>query len=219
MVGAVAPRNFILPAHFGSRTGFQKTVLSDLFWFAKLYELMTYFEIRDRERFTHAGFVMHFIPVFYALYHAAIKQYDANKWNEASPLWQLHFQAALQKRRPGSLEGITASVRTGVTAHVQGDMQHALVEAYLTWNATPKPAFADLKDDFFAQNRPAFDAGRAAFLLEIHDKGPSPVRPEVAQLIIGMGEGVISGGVRIAEVYEWRETAWAAAAAKLKVSL
>lgn len=216
MLGAIAPRNLILPGHLGNRTGFQKTVLSDVYWFAKLYELITYFEIRDREKFTHAGFVMHFIPVFYGLYHSAIKQFEAGKWADAPPLWGVHFQVALRNRRAGSMEGITASIKTGVSAHVQGDMATALANAYRTWKANPKPAFAELKDDFFAKNRPTFDAAKAAFFLELQDKGPSPFRPEVGQLIIGQGEAVISGGLNIDEVYRWRETAWSAAATALK---
>jgi hypothetical protein len=216
MVGAIAPRNLLLPGHLGTRTGFQKTVLSDVYWFAKLYELITYFEIRDREKFNHAGFVMHFIPVFYGLYHSAIKKFEANKWAETSPLWRVHFQVALRARTAGTMDGITASIVTGVTAHVKGDMATALADAYRTWTENPKPAFAELKDDFFAKNRPTFDAAKAAFFLELQDKGPSPFRPEVGQLIIGTGETVIGGGLDIDEVYKWRETAWSDAATALK---
>lgn len=218
-LGALAPKNLILPAHLGTRTGFQKTVLSDRYWFAKLYELITYFEIRDRGKFTHPGFVMHFIPVFYDMYYQALRSSENRGGrSKVSALWKRHLEEVREGGRPvpaGSMDGVMRSIVTGVTAHIQGDMAAALETAYTTWKAGPKPAFADLKADFFEKNRPTFDAAKAAFFLDLQDKGPFPFRPEVGQMLIGVGEKVINGGLDIDEVYKWRETAWNAVVTKL----
>jgi hypothetical protein len=71
-LGALAP--IAVPpfgAHFGRRPGTVASVLDHKYWFAKLYELMTYYEIRERGRFFYPGFVMYFIPVFYDMYYTA----------------------------------------------------------------------------------------------------------------------------------------------------
>jgi Family of unknown function (DUF5995) len=219
-LGALAP--ILIPpfpqAHIGRHPGFQVTVMDDKYWFAKLYELITYFEIRDHGKFDQPGFVLHFIPVFYKLYYDALQGFQAHSLGSVSPLWLTHFNGlrkGAQPVEPGSLDGVKHSIRTGVTAHVQGDMANALENAYRTWRVKAKPPFQDLKKDFFERNLPTFQASKAAFFLDLNDKGPFPFRPDVGQLIIAEGEQVSGGGLSVTEVYKWREAAWKTAASRL----
>ena len=219
--GALAP--IIVPpiplqAHIGRRPGFQATILDDKYWFAKLYELITYYEVRDCEKFDNPGFVMHFIPVFYGLYHGALQNYQNG--GKVSQLWRTHMDGLREKGEPiepGTMEGAKFSIRTGVAAHVQGDMSIALETAYRTWKADPKPSFGSLRNDFFDRNRPIFNAAKAAFFIDLNDKGPFPFRAEVGQLIIAQGEPIAGGGLSVDEVYLWRATAWNQAAARLRL--
>ena len=220
-LGAIAP--ILLPpfpqAHIGRRPGFQMTVLDDKYWFAKLYELITYFEIRDCARFEQPGFVMHFVPIFYELYHDALQNYLRGNRTQFSQLWLTHFDGlrdGVSPAQPGSMEGAKYSIRTGVTAHVQGDMASALETAYRTWKINPKPPFETLKRDFFERNRPTFEAAKASFFLDLNDKGPFPFRPDVGQLVIANGEKAVGGGLAVEEVYRWREAAWKEAGLRLR---
>src|SRR5258708_7838685 len=91
-LGALAPIMIIpLQAHFGRRPGLQATVLDDKYWFAKLYNLITYLEVRDHARFAHAAFVLHFIPVFYKSYYDALQSYQRRNRGRVSSLWLTHF--------------------------------------------------------------------------------------------------------------------------------
>jgi Family of unknown function (DUF5995) len=221
-LGALAPI-MVLPfqAHFGRRPGFQMTVLDDKYWFAKLYALITYFEIRDHARFVYSSFVMHFITPFYKLYHDALQSYQRGDRGKVSRLWLSHFDGlrdGIHPTQPGSMDGAKHSIQTGVTAHVQGDMALALEAAYRSWKADPKPPFDALKKDFMENNRPVFEASKAAFFLDLNDKQPFPFRPEVGQLIIASGERAVGGGLSIDEVYQWREAAWKSAGLRLSHS-
>jgi len=219
-LGALAP--ILMPviplqAHIGRQAGFQASVIDDKYWFAKLYELITYFELRDRGKFEHADFVLHFIPAFYKLYYDAMKNYLRGARGNVSDLWLTHFDGLkpAPDDGPGTLDGAKYSIKTGVTAHVQGDMTTALVTAYKTWTANPKPPFSALKKDFFENNRPTFDAAKAAFFIDLNDKGPFPFRPDVGQFVIASGEMVVGGGLAVEEVYKWRDDAWKRADAAL----
>src|SRR5262249_17482774 len=84
-LGAVAP--IMLPpfgATFGRRPEMVESVLDHKYWFAKLYELITYYEIGGREKFTYPGFVMHFIPVFYNMYYDAMRNFLAGNHSAVS---------------------------------------------------------------------------------------------------------------------------------------
>ena len=215
-LGALAPiLVFPFPgASMGRRPGFQMTVMDDRYWFAKLYELVTFHEIRDSGNFDHPGCVMHFIPVFYNLYFEAMRNYLRGS-RGISALWLRHFDGLRDLPEQGSLDGAKLSIVSGVTAHIKGDMANALETCYSSWAARPKPAFESLKRDFFEKNRPTFEAARGAFFLDLNDKQPFPFRPEIGQLLIGTGEKVIGGGLSIDEVYQWRETAWKDASSRL----
>ena len=65
-LGAVAP--VLLPpfptATLGRRPGLQATVLDQKYWFAKLYELVSYEELSYSTLTKHPGFSLHFMKVF-----------------------------------------------------------------------------------------------------------------------------------------------------------
>jgi hypothetical protein len=55
------------------RTGrFIPAILDTKFWFAKLYEIITGFEISGVRDYQHPDFVLHFIPIFCGMYKNAL---------------------------------------------------------------------------------------------------------------------------------------------------
>ena len=168
----------------GARGRFVPTVIDNKYWFAKLYEFITYYEIADAPNFREPAFVMHFIPRFYDLYYRALENWLAGNCSSVSPLWSAHFAGT---DRPDSASvsswasGVQRSIVTGVTAHIKGDMATALEQTYRSYVAKyclePPPRFDAFKTDFFATNRIVFDRAKAAFLLHLSQLGPFPVRP------------------------------------------
>lgn len=204
-----------------ARGRFTETILDNKYWFAKLYELITYYEIAEIHRFEYPAFVLHFIPIFYNLYHKSLQHFWKQENDQISQLWINHFRNA---GRPSwnSVSGFTNqvlnSIITGVAAHIQGDMAIALEQAYRSYVAKyclSNVRFDDFRKDFFENNRPIFDKVQAAFFLELSRRGPFPVRPEVGQFIIGTGTQLMGGGLDIDEVYRWRAEAWAKAKQRL----
>ena len=187
-LGAVAP--ILLPpfpsATLGRRPGFQATVLDQKYWFAKLYELVTYEELSYSTHTKYPGFSLHFMKVFYGMYYIALQNYLKNIYMQVSPLWLAHFSGppapAGKPLEPTSMEAIEFGVRTGAIAHIQGDMPLALAEGYNTWNTDPKPPFEELREDFIVKSENAFTKAQGRFYLEVNDKTFSPFRPEVGQL-------------------------------------
>ena len=218
-LGALAP--ILMPviplqAHIGRRPGVQASVLDDRYWFAKLYELMTYEELKAHKSYAHPGFVLHFIPIFYGLYYTALQDYLRGSFAKVHSLWRIHFDGVRPPGPAGSMEGAKHSLSSGASAHVQGDLANALETAYRSWKADPKPPFDALKDDFFgAKGLAPFDASKASFFLDLNDKGPFPFNPAVGQMLIAYAEPV-AGGLSINEVFKWREAAWQEAAKRLK---
>lgn len=197
-----------------ARGRFTETIIDNKYWFAKLYELITYYEISEIRRFEHPAFVLHFIPIFYNLYHKSLQHFWNKEVSKISPPWANHFRVA---GRPSwnSVSGFTnqvlQSIVTGVMAHIQGDMADALEQAYRSYVSKyclPNIRFDDFRKDFFENNRPIFEMVQGAFFLELSRRGPFPVRPEVGQFIVGTGSQLIGGGLDIDEVYRWRAEAW-----------
>src|SRR5262245_41310136 len=62
------------------------------YWFARLYQYITLYEIRDRAALRQPCFLLHFIPVFYDSYLVAV---EAFKRKSGIPNhWQNHFDMA-----------------------------------------------------------------------------------------------------------------------------
>lgn len=204
-----------------ARGKFTETILDNKYWFAKLYELITYHEIAEIRRFEHPAFVLHFIPTFYNLYHKALQNFWNKEVNKISPLWVNHFRVTGRPNWNSVSEftiQVLQSVVTGVGAHIQGDMADALEQSYRSYVAKyclSNVRFDDFRKDFFENNRPIFDMVQAAFFLELSRRGPFPVRPEVGQFLIGKGQQLIGGGLDIDEVYRWRAEAWEKARKRL----
>ena len=60
------------------RTGrFISTIIDTKYWFAKLYEITTGFEISAARDYKQPGFVLHFIPIFYDMYNRALDAWPA----------------------------------------------------------------------------------------------------------------------------------------------
>jgi len=207
-IGAVAGRGRLVP-----------TIRSNIYWFAKLYELITHFEIESAATLKHPGFLLHFIPVFYDMYFNALEGFLNKKPGGVSALWRAHFASSSGRPDMSGIMGwtrdIALSIQTGATAHIQGDMDKALVRSYQSYVAKYSLTGITLdtfKDDFLIRNRPVFVKVQAEFFLEISNLSTFPGRPEVGQYIIGVGQrSGVGGGLDLDEVFQWRELAWESA--------
>jgi hypothetical protein len=161
-LGALQP--ILIPpfpgATLGKRPGFQATVVDQKYWFAKLYELVSYQEISYSTHTNYPGFSLHFMKVFYGMYYDALQNFQKGVVMPVGPLWTTHFNGPPpiknKQAEPDSMEAVEYSVRTGAIAHIQGDMPVALATAYKTWTAGPKPPFQDLRRDFIDKSEGAF---------------------------------------------------------------
>jgi hypothetical protein len=209
-VGALSARGRFIP-----------TIIDNKYWFAKLYEYITFEEINAANQFRQPAFVMHFIPFFYGMYYDAMMKWLQNNRATVHPLWATHFTHAARPDNSSITAwagGLRRSIVTGVTAHVQGDMATALERTYRSYVAkyclSPAPRFDDFRPDFFEGNRMVFERAKASLLLEASRFGPLPVGPELGQFLFAKGEP-LAGGLDINEVYRWREQAWAEAKRRL----
>ena len=140
----------------GAQGRFIPTLTDDKYWFAKLYEFSTFYEIDNASKFSYPAFVMLFVPIFYDLYHTALQNWMAGKQALVSNLWKIHFTRASRPDNSSSFawtNGVLSSIITGTTAHVQGDMANALEQAYRSYVAkyclSPAPRFDEFRPDFF----------------------------------------------------------------------
>ncbi len=117
-LGALAP--ILLPpfpaATFGRRPGFQATVLDQKYWFAKLYEIVSYQELSYSGHTNYPGFSLHFMKVFYGMYYGALQNFNNRVFASVPPLWLAHFQGPESddgsKVSPVSQDAVQFSVRT-----------------------------------------------------------------------------------------------------------
>lgn len=218
----------------GAHGRFVPTVIDNKYWFAKLYEYITYYEIGETmstpspqnptlvvTRFQYPAFILHFIPIFYNLYYRALENWYAGNQSAVSSLWTTHFTRAARPDNSSItswMNDVRTSIVTGVTAHVQGDMATALEQTYRSYVAkyciTAAPRFDAFREDFFERNRIVFDRAKAAFLLNLTQFSPFPGDPEFGQFLFGVGDRY-SGGLDVSEVYRWRDVAWGEARRRL----
>jgi hypothetical protein len=221
-LSASVAQNFIRSVGALSARGrFIPTIIDNKYWFAKLYEFITFEEINAVARFRQPAFVMHFIPHFYALYYNALTSWLNNNKTAVGALWSVHFTNSARPDVSSMMAwagGLRTSIVTGVTAHVQADMATALERAYRSYVAkyclNPAPRLDDFRPDFFENNRLVFERAKASLLLEASRFGPLPVGPELGQFLFAAGEP-LAGGLDINQVYQWREQAWAEAKRRL----
>jgi len=199
------------------RGEFTPTVLDSKYWFAKLYELITYYEITERDKFEYPSFVMHFVPIFYDIYYDALRHYLNDEFDKIHDKWLRHFE------QTGSPDGTTVadwmsdirtSIETGVKAHIKGDMETALRKAYTSYvekYCLEGVSFNVFREDFFQTNKEIFEKVKAAFFIEMAKKSPSPLSVEATQFTFGAGEAVTGLGLPVERIYEWRAQAWRSA--------
>lgn len=209
-VGALSARGRFIP-----------TVIDNKYWFAKLYEYITFEEVGAVRQFRQPAFVMHFIPHFYGMYYDAMTKWLQNNRATVHPLWAIHFT---RSARPDNSSiaawaaGLRTSIVTAATAHIQGDMATAVERTYRSYVAkyclAPAPRLDDFRPDFFETNRIMFDRAKASLLLEASRFSPLPVGPEIGQFLFAKGEP-LAGGLSVDDVYRWRELAWAEAKRRL----
>jgi hypothetical protein len=195
------------------RTGhFIPTIIDTKYWFAKLYEIMTAFEIGAARDYKHPGFVLHFIPVFYGMYNRALDGWAAGGAG-VSDLWRKHFEKT-GRPETGMMawsDGVLTSIITGTVAHVRGDMSQALESAYRSYVSkyclNPAPPFDTYKADFFAMGA-VFNQARTAAMSLVASLGP------VNEAGVKIGDS-LGGGLDINQVEKWRAEAWADAKRRL----
>jgi hypothetical protein len=199
-----------------------KGATSDMpYWFARLYQYITLYEIQDRDKLTQPCFMLHFIPVFYDSYLVAV---DAFKNKGTIPAhWQDHFNMAALILDSSQLipwtNAVAKSLAHGVSAHIQGDMAPSLEKAYRTFSAkySGVPSFDTFKADFFERNRPVFAKVRTTLVNELVNRGMGfamygkSIDPNFAS----KAAEIVGVGLNIDEIYKWREEAWRTAKVKL----
>ncbi len=209
------------------------------YWFAKLYEFITEAEIAGRGAMAYPGFLLSFIPMFYDLYASNVERYrpvsSAGGASRVADPWKGYFNetefgddvvagrvdlATQALRDPrylvgGYLNAVTLSVLAGVSAHVNGDMAHALAYAYDNYRAryVGSGPFNKYRGDFFEKNRPVFDGVRVRLVGHLLDKMDLP--GVLAPQLLDVGDSVGVGGPRVDDIYAWRERAWSGAQAEL----
>ena len=209
----VANRFFRIFEAVGRTGRFIPTIFDTKYWFAKLYEITTGFEISAARDYKQPGFVLHFIPIFYDMYNRALDAWPAGG-AAVSPLWRVHF---MNTGRPDTnsimawSSGVMTSILTGVTAHIRGDMGQALESAYRSYVSkyclNPAPPFDTYKQDFFAMGA-VFNQARMVAMSLVASLGPIP------EAGVKIGDALM-GGLDVTQVDRWRTEAWADAKQRL----
>jgi hypothetical protein len=191
------------------------------YWFARLYQYITMYEIKDRSKLSYPCFLLHFIPIFYDTYAVA-----AEAFKSAGTIpghWREHFGMAKLIVDPTTPDpwarAVTKSLVSGVKAHIKVDMAPSLEKAYRTFDAkyTSVPSFDTYKPDFFGRNRVVFAKVRDTIINEIVNRGLGmaargrSVDPKLAN----KAGKILKIGLQIDEIYDWREVAWKTAKSKL----
>jgi hypothetical protein len=197
------------------------------YWFAELYVYITDDEIKASGTFEHPGFLLHFIPIFYDMYAQNAEAFAAGDKGGISSNWRLHFtDSSVPVDRAGPPmefpNAATASLVSGVQAHIQGDMGAALEEAYESYKRKycKVPGFDSFKPDFFVNNRPIFEKVKLDFLHEFVDLGilggTGPV--SLPPATVARAGDVMGKGMNVDEIYSWREDSWQTARAAIAKS-
>jgi LysM repeat protein len=209
----VANRFFTTVGAVGRTGRFIPTITDTKYWFAKLYEIMTALEIDAARNYKHPGFVLHFIPIFYGMYNRALDGWAAGGAG-VSPLWREHFKLTGRPAGSGVLgwsSQVIASIVSGTTAHVRGDMGEALANAYRSYVnkycLNPAPPFDTFRQDFFAMGG-VFNQAQTAVMSLVASLGPVP------EGAVKIGESM-GPSLDINEVEKWRAEAWADAKRRL----
>jgi hypothetical protein len=184
------------------------------YWFARLYQYITLYEIQDRWTLAQPCFLLHFIPIFYDTYKLAADAF-MSKGNIPSH-WQDHFTMAGLIVDPSQVTpwfaAVTRSLTAGVTAHIKFDMEPSLVKAYQSFSArySGVPPFDDFKPDFFDRNKLIFSKVRVTLVNELVNRGAGMAAfgKSVDPNFASKAAEAVKMGLDIDEIYRWREVAW-----------
>lgn len=138
--------------------------------------------------------------------------------------WRDHFLIASQIVDPSQvypyIMAATKSIISGVKAHIQGDMDQALVKAYRTYTEkySNVPPFDTFYPDFFDRNKQIFGEVRVALINELVNRGLglAAFNRRVDPNFASKAADIINMGLNIDEIYRWREKAWQWAKATLR---
>jgi hypothetical protein len=188
--------------------------ISNQYWFAKLYEMITYEELAAVRAgtFEHPEFLLRFIPIFYDMYYDSMQNYLRGDMGKVDVHWKTAFDVAAQGE-VGSLADISASTRAAVIAHIVGDMSRALaatMRSFAAESCDHPASFARYRDDFFEKNRKIFEQVRLDFITEMAVQGGvigfEPI--DQTRQILGTAERLTGMGLDLDEVFKWRAKAW-----------
>ena len=207
-------RNVALDLYFGG---------TYLFYFAKLYEIITENEIAAAERgqFRVPAFLLHFVGIFYDLYYEAYLNHKNGDISRLPNWWSNHFTLANYPQHfPLDLWllGVRNSSVSGVRAHITGDMAEALVRTYHSFKSKyclQTLRFDDMYGDFFDQNRPLFGNVKRRFMDAMVRSRPFPVPGARIRSLLEMGDRIVGAGLNVTEIYNWRDLAWRTARARI----
>ncbi|HTS30137.1 MAG TPA: DUF5995 family protein [Bryobacteraceae bacterium] len=140
--------------------------------------------------------------------------------------WQAHFSIASTPADPTKNlmlwgTGVTQAIVSGVSAHINGDMANALVEAWKTFDAkySGVPKLDAFHGDFFERNKPIFVKVRTDLINEVVNRGTglaTMMRGTVNPTFASDMADKLNLGLKVDDIYKWREDAWQNAKKALK---
>ena len=144
---------YTMIAHTGRGT-LERVPDDDKYWFARLYDIVAYIEISEINECEHPAMVAHFIPIFFNLYRKSIESFEKGDYANVPPHWMSHCKLLeknrLERRTP--IFGAMDSIVSGATAHIQGDIHMAFVQAYKSFT-----------NKYCSDNPPPLDYFRGSF--------------------------------------------------------
>lgn len=138
--------------------------------------------------------------------------------------WRDHFVIASQIVDSSQvylyINAVTKSIVSGVKAHIQGDMDKALVKAYRTYTErySNVPPFDTFYPDFFERNKQIFGDVRVALINELVNLGMGLAvsNRQIDPNFASKAADILNMGLNIDEIYRWRDKAWQSAKATLR---
>lgn len=182
-------------------------------YFAKLYEIITYHELNRCSRLRYPGFTLRFACTFYGLYQdAVVSHVTTGQARRRTSLWQRYLQLVEEADQgPTGILSLVEILDRAARAHILGDMDEALAQTFKGYRGDycPTIAYENLREDFFGTHqRQLFHAVTADFQAHLMVVTPTWIPIEQGQFLLALiqhAAGVMTGDA----LWEWRTTAWA----------
>nr|MDQ3142930.1 DUF5995 family protein [Bacteroidota bacterium] len=223
-------RQFTIPQMSVNTREIEQMPISALYDFAKLYEVITYYEILvargefysndENVKLEHPEFLLTFIPIFYDMYMSNLTNYLNGNFHNCTKEWLLAFDLAQNATKDRTIDNFNISLKASVSAHIEGDMKYALVKAYKIFNKNhPDVSFDELHNDFFQLNWPVFKHVEGSFFTQL-GRISRPFQMPFGmgalgsnstmyhQFVMGVGSQKGFANMSLAEIFGWRQTAW-----------